>query len=432
MCTTPKLAFSLLMLAISAPSLADNVLRQTTSATFPDAAQEESSNTIEVLTDPTGSLKIPSVLRTYNIEWLSGADTCDISPPAHNGEVWFEDGYGNASLGPIIEDETYTLSCTNSEETSSVDFNFRMDPPPVITVLNDPRTQNLAVGDAGGNILVYAPAASMCTANSSQMIKTEADGNGGDLPLPAGQWAYNFGGYQDDVTITVRCSKASQASASVIFNIPVATASLDFVSPGFYVADYNSSALVSWSSDGMTSCVGSGGWSGNKPVSATNYSTGVVDYKNDLILTCTGPEGTLSRTKTVKSRPFVAAGFGTVGALSGNVESGQAVTIAWESDDADYCGIIQVATGDSEALAAARAFESAMLPNNDYYSFTNSFTDVLVNNGSSQTATGQRSGVETLYLYEDTTAIVTCATTGNYELAGGVVSQQIEIAIDVL
>ncbi len=61
------------------------------------------------------------------------------------------------------------------------------------------------------------------------------------------------------------------------------------------------SATLTWTSTNATSCIATGGWSGEKPTSGT-FTTQVLATAQNYILTCTGNQGTATDSVTVNIR----------------------------------------------------------------------------------------------------------------------------------
>jgi hypothetical protein len=67
------------------------------------------------------------------------------------------------------------------------------------------------------------------------------------------------------------------------------------------IVDLNGSSTLNWSSEGVTSCAASGGWSGTRPVSGS-ASVGPLTRDTTFSLSCTGPGGSAVAMTSVSVR----------------------------------------------------------------------------------------------------------------------------------
>jgi hypothetical protein len=88
----------------------------------------------------------------------------------------------------------------------------------------------------------------------------------------------------------------------------------------------NDSAMLTWSSTNATSCMASGGWSGNKGPSGSQ-STGALTNTTTYDLSCTGAGGSAQRSVTVTVTP----GGGGGGGGDSDEDSGGGGSLEWLS-----------------------------------------------------------------------------------------------------
>ena len=126
-------------------------------------------------------------------------------------------------------------------------------------------------------------------------------------------------------------------------------------SPAFVTAGEQS--RITWSSTNATACVGTGNWSGEKPLSDSK-NTRRLTSNETFTLTCTGPGGTASNHVTVVvttgSTGGTAAPTVTISANPSTVTSGGKTTITWSASNATSCTGSGAWSG-SEALSGSRA-----------------------------------------------------------------------------
>ena len=112
------------------------------------------------------------------------------------------------------------------------------------------------------------------------------------IEISSNEWRINFeDGYNggdrdfDDVVLTVKTENTSTESPRV--DIEASN------SDGPITIPYNSSALLEWTSDNVTSCYASGDWSGNLLTSGSRSTSNLLSSKTYTI-TCYGSGGTVS------------------------------------------------------------------------------------------------------------------------------------------
>ena len=134
------------------------------------------------------------------------------------------------------------------------------------------------------------------TNTNSRPIRVGANGAGVE----------NFNGLIDDLRVYNRVLSASEVRADMTTALqdgsappptnPAPTLTLS-ASPTSVAA--GGSSNLSWSSTEASSCVASGGWSGQRATSGTASTGALTSPTNTFSLECTGPGGTISRSATV-------------------------------------------------------------------------------------------------------------------------------------
>jgi hypothetical protein len=111
---------------------------------------------------------------------------------------------------------------------------------------------------------------------------------------------------------------------------------------------------ITWSSTDATSCVASGHWTGEKPLSDSR-NTRKLTANETFILTCTGPGGSTTNQVTVAVIGGTAteAPTVTVSATPSTITAGSRTLISWSTTNATSC----TGSGDwtgSQALSGAK------------------------------------------------------------------------------
>lgn len=121
-------------------------------------------------------------------------------------------------------------------------------------------------------------------------------------------------------------------------------------SPVFVTAGEQS--RITWSSTDATQCVGTGNWTGVKPL-ADSKNTARLSANETFTLTCTGAGGSASKTATVTVTSGSGAPTLTLSAVPSTVTSGSRATISWSSSNVTACTGSGAWTG-SEATSGAK------------------------------------------------------------------------------
>ncbi len=101
--------------------------------------------------------------------------------------------------------------------------------------------------------------------------------------------------------------------------------------------DYGGSTTLTWSTKNAKECTASDGWTGAKPLSGSEVISNITT-PTKFTLTCTGESvgisKVISRTVEVKKPGIITV---NINASTNSVESGQAVTLTWNSTNATSC-----------------------------------------------------------------------------------------------
>ena len=148
------------------------------------------------------------------------------------------------------------------------------------------------------------------------------------------------------------CLLALMAVSRVTMAASAPTVSI-VASPVFVTAGEQS--RITWSSTNATQCVGTGNWTGVKPL-ADSKNTAHLKANETFTLTCTGPDGTASRTATVTVTGGAATSGTPTVTISANpstVTRGKTTTISWSSTNTSACRGTGAWTG-SEATSGSK------------------------------------------------------------------------------
>jgi uncharacterized protein (TIGR03118 family) len=158
----------------------------------------------------------------------------------------------------------------------------------------------------------------------------------------------------------VSCSWNTQGSLPIVLP-PVAPNLAITVSPGTIIL--GQSATLSWSSNGVTACVGSGAWSGPQPPQGTSKVTPATTGTFAYVLGCSTPVGSIAESTILTVKPAAALASArsylrarrTASLLRTNLVSDVAGTTALGTDPdlADPWGIVLPA--QLPAVVASRA-----------------------------------------------------------------------------
>lgn len=253
------------------------------------------------------------------LSWnVTQADSCTAS----GGWTGVRGLTGVETVGPLEQDETFTLSCSGiggtSTESVSVDV---IAPQPTVDLTAAP----LSVAFNGETSLSWiSQHADSCTASGAWSGSVGTSG----LSVPSGALTA-------DSTFTITCTgEGGTATDSTTVSVAAAGApSVSLVSTLSEVTPGGTTTLI-WSSTNTDSCTASGDWSGSRPVSG-NASVGPLNSDSTFVLTCSGPGGDASQTLTVPIE--VPAASVTITAAPDTVDYDGATLLTWSTENATSC-----------------------------------------------------------------------------------------------
>ena len=205
----------------------------------------------------------------------------------------------------------------------------------VLPIISTFTASATSVAYDGSTTLSWASTGSQCTAAGA----TAGGQWSGDLTASGSRTLNNLtdsgvNNFMVTCSIGGLNSAASSAAVTVAAQPNEPTVTLN-AAPVANVA-YNGATVLTWSSTDTSSCVASGGWSGNR---ALNNSNGVnisnLTANTNFTLTCTGAGGTGTSTVAVTVTP--ANPTLDFSANPTTVDQGQSTTLSWISEDVTAC-----------------------------------------------------------------------------------------------
>ena len=209
---------------------------------------------------------------------------------------------GSEAQTPAVAGTTiYNLSCTGTGGAGSASATVTVNgpstptPAPTVTIASAPG----AVLLGGASTLSWSSTnATSCTASGGWSGSKATSGSEAQTPAAVGTVSYTL--------ICLGAGGSGSASATVTVNAPPAPTVTLSAAPG--TVTLGTASTLTWSSANATTCIASGGWSGNRATSGseaqTPSTTGAVTYS----LSCTGAGGTASAVATVTaSAPLPSA-----------------------------------------------------------------------------------------------------------------------------
>jgi trimeric autotransporter adhesin len=250
---------------------------------------------------------------------------------------------GSQTTGALTASATYGLSCTGSGGSALQSATVSVtSPAPTIIFTASPST----VASGSGSTLIWsATYATSCTASGAWSGTKAVTGSQSTGVLTANE-TYGLictgAGGSATQSATVSVTKAAPAI--------VLSASPSTVKSG-------AATSLTWSSTNATSCIASGGWSGNQSTSGSK-STSALTATTSFMLTCTGTGGSASQSVTVTvsaAPPSVSLSAGPA-----SVARGGSSTLTWSSTNATACTASggwtgSLATGGAKATGAVNA-----------------------------------------------------------------------------
>lgn len=262
-----------------------------------------------------GPIEIPFNTQA-TISWTSqNATTCFVSPINGFGLS------GSLPSGHLTATRTFTATCFGAGGTAvdRVTVNVRRAPPTVDVVAN-PHT--IFVGETA-TVSFHAENADTCTA-SGGWSGTTRQLSGSTTVSPS-----------EDTTYTMTCRNASgEASDSDSIHVTQRVLPTVDLNANPHVINQGQSAILTWTSHNATTCIASGGWSGNRPLSGTETVTPTVT--TSFSIQCSNQFGSAFDSDTVSVRapnlPTV-----TIRANPRSILQGESSTLTWNSQNATTC-----------------------------------------------------------------------------------------------
>ena len=164
----------------------------------------------------------------------------------------------------------------------------------------------------------------------------------------------------------------------------------------------NDEISLSWSSSNVSSCVASGGWSGNKSTSGiqtVKVSSGNTRFK----ITCSGTEGSTSDTvEVVATDPVPGAATVSLSASSTNLPYNGSTTLIWSSTNTSSC---TASGGWSGSKATAGSMVIDALTSNTSFSLSCSGAGGAVTDEINITVSNPVQGTPTINLSASPTSL---------------------------
>ena len=233
---------------------------------------------------------------------------------------------GDLSIGPISTPGTYTytLDCENDahSRSDSAVLEVVAPPDPVVLTLSAPATADV---EADFQVTWDAADADAC----------QATGAWSGAKATSGSQTFSFA-TAGERTFTLLCTGAgaSDTASATVDVVAGAQPNVSIFAPR--EVDTGESFSVRWESDLVASCNASGAWSGAKATSGSQTFTFNTAGERTFTLSCTGPDGddTASRTVSVVAPP--PAPTLTLSAPS-SVMVDEPINLNWNSPQADSC-----------------------------------------------------------------------------------------------
>ncbi len=187
---------------------------------------------------------------------------------------------GSQTNSNLTSDKTYVLTCTGvgGSASDSISVSVITPPAPTLSFSASPTT---VMQNATTSLTWSTTFADSCVASDGWTGNKGTSGSEDSAPLTA------------DIQFTMTCTGPG---GTVTQNVQVTVSAppaptLSFSANPQSVLQ-NDSTSLSWSASDATSCVASGGWTGNKGLTG-NEDSGPLSVDTQFTLTCTGPGGTV-------------------------------------------------------------------------------------------------------------------------------------------
>ncbi len=292
-----------------------------------NVTQPTPAPTVELNANPT---QVPTN-GTATLDWTTTNATSCTASGAWSGS---KQTNGSQNVGPLSQTSTYTLTCTGAGGSASDPVTITVTAPPASPTVTISASPTSVVSGGSTQLSWSTSNATSCTASGGWAGAKATGGN------------ETISGLTQNRTYTLTCSGdggSITGSASVTVTQPPAPApTVSLVANPTTVSSGSTSRLV-WSSTNASSCVASGGWSGNKAAGGGNQIIGPLTANTAYMLVCTGSGGSttasaaVSVTPPASAPPPVSAPTITIAASPSTIGAGETTTLTWSASNATNC-----------------------------------------------------------------------------------------------
>jgi len=293
---------------------------------------------------PTISLQASPALVSFNgsteLSWSSTDATSCSASGAWSGT---KNTAGSQTISSLTANSTFVLSCTGERGTANYSIDVTVAAPsiPVISLSASP---SLVESNGSTTLSWTSSSANSCIASGSWSGSKAVSGSEVISSIIA------------DSTFNLNCT-GSGGTANYSVNVSVIDPVLPTVllSASPLTVTSNGSTTLSWSSANATSCMASGGWSGNKGTSGSQVIDS-LQANTTFNISCTGTGGTDTDSVSISVVDPVLPTL-SMSASPSTVTNNGSTTLSWLSTDATTC----LATGDwsgSKSVSGSQTISS--------------------------------------------------------------------------
>lgn len=324
---------------------------------------------VTVIVGSTSAPAIPTVQISVNPTSITGGTSANLTWSTTNSTACTASGSWGGSKptsGSAVSTGTlttqgahsYTLTCSGPGGDATATALLTVTAP-AATLLNLSIVPNTLVAGQNTTISWTTASATACTATGGTgtdgWTGSQAASSSGTPIGPvtiAGTYTYNL-------VCTGPGGQSTPSSATLVVTpapAPAAVTALTFNPQTINVGDQ---AAIAWNTSGATSCVASGGFSGDNWIAPSKATSGTQTLgaataagTYTYTLNCTGAggsSGNVSTTLTVNSvstQPTPPASIGTFTATPTTISAGQSLSLAWNTTGATSCTPGGGTTGD--------------------------------------------------------------------------------------
>ncbi|MFK8030998.1 MAG: choice-of-anchor U domain-containing protein [Gammaproteobacteria bacterium] len=228
---------------------------------------------------------------------------------------------GSQSVGPLNADSTFVLTCTGNGGDASQTLTVPIIVPAANVSISAAPAE---VSYDGSTVLTWT------TDNASSC---EAFGNWSGVQALNG--SLTVSNLTSSSTYALFCEGEGGADSDLV-TVTVTDAPLPLVtlSTNQNTVDYGTSATLTWSAQGASTCEAFGGWTGSREVSGTEQ-VGPVTADTEFVLVCSGAGGQADSTVLVNvliDTPTLA-----FAAAPSSIEFDGSTTLTWSATGSDSC-----------------------------------------------------------------------------------------------